>query len=182
MKQWIIFLMLLMLLCGCGCKKFEWASEEVYDLSERELVLEGGGANGDSGEDELWAQNEGVAASDPAAPTPAKTDTPSTTAHGKAGLSEPIQQPAAVQPTADPATAAEKSALQPDAQTRPPCININEADVSQLMTLPGIGKKRAQDIIQMRNKKPFRRKTDLQRVKGIGKKTYQKLAANLCDL
>lgn len=64
----------------------------------------------------------------------------------------------------------------------PPCIDINKDDIQQLTRLPGIGQTKAQNIIQMRLKKPFKRKKDIQKIKGIGAKTYQKLAPMLCDI
>ena len=48
-------------------------------------------------------------------------------------------------------------------------ININTADAATLDLLPGIGEKRAQDIIDYRNANgPFRIPEDLTRVSGIG--------------
>ncbi len=61
-------------------------------------------------------------------------------------------------------------------------INPNCAPQVSLMRLPGIGKRRADDIVAYResfvggNGKAFRNCDDLQKVKGIGPKT----AANIC--
>ncbi len=54
-------------------------------------------------------------------------------------------------------------------------ININKADAKTLQTLPGIGEKTAQKIIEQREKKPFATLKDLLQVKGIGKKTLEKI-------
>ena len=62
------------------------------------------------------------------------------------------------------------------------CVDINHADEKQLATLPGVGTGRAQKIIQLREKRPFKRKPDIMRIKGIGKKSYQKMAAFICDI
>ncbi len=62
------------------------------------------------------------------------------------------------------------------------CIDLNTASEQQLTTLPGIGARRAKDILKRRAQKPFKRKSDIQRVKGIGPKTYRKMADRLCDL
>ena len=54
-------------------------------------------------------------------------------------------------------------------------IDLNKGTMAQLMQLPGIGQKRAEDIIRYRLVHPFRRVPDLMRVKGIGPKTFAKL-------
>ena len=55
-------------------------------------------------------------------------------------------------------------------------ININTADSAALQKLPGIGEKRAQDIIKQRETMGgFKVVTDLQEVNGIGAKTFAKL-------
>ncbi len=55
-------------------------------------------------------------------------------------------------------------------------VNINTADATELEKLPRIGPKMAQRIISYRNRYgPFRHKEDLMKVKGIGKKTFEKL-------
>lgn len=56
-------------------------------------------------------------------------------------------------------------------------VNINTADVAQLMTLPGIGEARAQDIIDYREiHGAFAEKEDLKNVSGIKENMYKKLA------
>lgn len=56
-------------------------------------------------------------------------------------------------------------------------INLNTATAEQLVTLPGIGKKKAVAIITYRNKSgKFTSVNDLTNVKGIGKKMVAKLA------
>ncbi|MBD3949546.1 ComEA family DNA-binding protein [Tuanshanicoccus lijuaniae] len=55
-------------------------------------------------------------------------------------------------------------------------ININQADSAQLQTLPGIGQKKAEAIIQYRQEfGSFRAVQDLTNVSGIGEKTLQQL-------
>lgn len=51
-------------------------------------------------------------------------------------------------------------------------VNVNTADVEALKTLPGIGEKRAADIVADREKNgPYRFPEEMTRVKGIGEQT-----------
>lgn len=51
-------------------------------------------------------------------------------------------------------------------------INVNTADAETLQTLPGIGEKRAADIVADREANgPYRFPEELMRVKGIGEET-----------
>ena len=54
-------------------------------------------------------------------------------------------------------------------------ININTAPVSQLVELNGIGEKTALKIVEYRKKHKFSKIEDLLNVKGIGKKTLDKI-------
>lgn len=57
----------------------------------------------------------------------------------------------------------------------PTKININRASFTEIQSLPGIGPKKADMIIKARAILPFRKPTDLRRVKGIGEKTIKRL-------
>ena len=55
-------------------------------------------------------------------------------------------------------------------------INLNTATIDQLETLPGVGRKTAERIIEYRTKSGgFKRIEDLMNVKGIGEKSFLKL-------
>lgn len=58
-------------------------------------------------------------------------------------------------------------------------LDIRIAAAEELVSLPGIGPKRAADIIAYREKQPFTSVNQLLNVKGIGPKTYAKLLPDL---
>jgi competence protein ComEA len=54
-------------------------------------------------------------------------------------------------------------------------LDLNAASAEQLTRLPGIGPRRAADIVAQRETRRFERVSDLLRVRGIGRRTYIKL-------
>ena len=59
-------------------------------------------------------------------------------------------------------------------------ININTATLEELQTIKGIGKKKAEAILQYRKEHgPFRTKEDLLQVKGIGKKALEAIESQV---
>ncbi len=54
-------------------------------------------------------------------------------------------------------------------------VDLNSAGADELCTLPGIGPKKAEAILAFRSKRPFTRVTQLLEVKGIGKRTLDRL-------
>jgi competence ComEA-like helix-hairpin-helix protein len=59
------------------------------------------------------------------------------------------------------------------AEIRP--VELNLATLEELQTLPGIGPRKAEAIIELRKKRPFTRVTQLLEVKGVGRKTLERL-------
>lgn len=59
------------------------------------------------------------------------------------------------------------------AEVRP--VDLNHATFEQLQTLPGIGPRKAEAIMELRKKRPFTRVTQLLEVKGVGRKTLERL-------
>lgn len=55
-------------------------------------------------------------------------------------------------------------------------VNINTATVSELTMLPGIGKSKAEAIVQYRKTTPFKSAQELTKIKGIGQKMIAKLS------
>jgi competence protein ComEA len=55
-------------------------------------------------------------------------------------------------------------------------IAVNHATTAELERLPGIGPAKAERLAHERDRRPFRGPGDLRRVKGIGRKTAQRLA------
>ena len=67
----------------------------------------------------------------------------------------------------------EESSMQKVTRT----VNVNTADINELITLPGIGQKTAEKIIAQRQSSgPFKTTGDLLKVKGIGEKNLKKIA------
>jgi competence protein ComEA len=71
--------------------------------------------------------------------------------------------------------AAPRAAAKPAAAAASP-INLNTATVTQLETLPGIGARTAQAIVDHREKNgSFKKIEELMNIKGIGEKSFLKL-------
>ncbi len=58
-------------------------------------------------------------------------------------------------------------------------VNLNEASAEELDRLPGVGRKAAERILTHRQKRPFQRIEELVKVKGFGKKKFEKLKPHL---
>lgn len=58
-------------------------------------------------------------------------------------------------------------------------IDVNRAPADELRRLPGVGPSLAAALIEERERAPFRRTTDLERVPGVGEVTARRLAPHL---
>ncbi len=57
-----------------------------------------------------------------------------------------------------------------------PTINLNTANIDQLETLPGVGRRTAERILEYRQKSGgFKKVEELMNIKGIGEKSFLKL-------
>ena len=76
-----------------------------------------------------------------------------------------------------PLAAQEKAAEpKPGAPTAAAPVNLNTATAAQIATLPGLGPKAAQRIVEYRQKNGgFKKIEELMNVKGIGEKSFLKL-------
>jgi competence protein ComEA len=93
------------------------------------------------------------------------------TAPGSSAAKIVLSAAPAETPSAAPAPSAKPSGLTPDGK-----VILNQATAEDLMHLPGIGKKRAEQILALRARLGrFRRPTDLLRVRGLGAKRLQRL-------
>ena len=80
---------------------------------------------------------------------------------------------AATDPSA-PAPEAAPAAAQPARARKKPgkppmggVVNVNRASEAELRLLPGVGRKRAQQIVERREKKPFASVDEVGRIKGL---------------
>ncbi len=69
--------------------------------------------------------------------------------------------------------------FQQDYQLKYDLQNITK---EELITIPGIGDKKAGDILKYKEENGFQKKSELMNVKGIGQKTYEKIEKYFIDL
>jgi competence protein ComEA len=70
----------------------------------------------------------------------------------------------------------EALAQQPAAMTKGATVDLNSASVTDLESLPGVGRRTAERIVEYRQKNgSFKKIEELMNVKGIGEKSFLKL-------
>lgn len=84
----------------------------------------------------------------------------------------------AAEPSASAAAPEKTAHKRPGKPPMAGVLNVNRATEAELRLLPGIGKKRAELIVERREKKPFASLDELARMKGM-RNLVHKLRANL---
>ena len=59
-------------------------------------------------------------------------------------------------------------------------VNINKASKEELMSLPGIGERKAEAIIKYRNSKSFSNIEDIMNISGIKESAFNKIKDKIC--
>jgi len=60
--------------------------------------------------------------------------------------------------------------------------DLHNVTKEELVTIPGIGEKKANDILEYKNTNSFRSKKELMNIKGIGEKTFAKIEKYFYDI
>ena len=68
-----------------------------------------------------------------------------------------------------------EASLEPEKPQKIEKVNINQADSHELASLSGIGEYLAESIISYRQKQPFKKIEDLQKVPGIGPRKFSRI-------
>ena len=111
-------------------------------------------------------------------PEPAKPARKSGASSSKAGSSK---SGAAKKTAGSSKSSGPKSPASPKPASASACVNINTADETALTALKGIGPAMAARIIEHRAASgPFRKKEDIQNVKGIGPAKFAAIVDDIC--
>lgn len=119
-----------------------------------------------------WVGRSAIASSGP--PSPASSTSAAT--HEMAAVPVSVSSAVIASPPQLPIQTPSPSAARPSGRaTVEDPVYVNHANVEELRRLPGVGAKRAEAIVQLRQKMGrFQRVEDLLRVKGIGRATLRK--------
>jgi competence protein ComEA len=113
---------------------------------------------------------------------PAKAEPAGWAAHASASLAGAVALAGTDAPAAPSASAsaAPNSAKAPSGITEDGRVILNVASADELRKLPGVGQKRAEAIVALRQKLgKFKRPTDLLRIRGIGQKRLKQMLPKL---
>ncbi len=186
---------ILLILCQ-SCSKFDWNTTEHYDIQPtRHLELSHSTDIVPRSLREKTPEHPQTMKALPSALNMPQESTQEAQSNEGSQLSEEIPSAAVAiqeqntQPNEDThddkeqasATDNKETLIESASQNTPACIDLNHADLPTLMRLPGVGERRASDIMARRTKHPFRHKRDITRIKGIGPKTYARMKDLLCD-
>jgi competence ComEA-like helix-hairpin-helix protein len=84
--------------------------------------------------------------------------------------------PALARDSDGPPRSCAESAVTPGTDAPVPAlIAVNRVSSEELQQLPGIGPRKAAALVEARSQRPFKRPSDLRRVKGFGVRTIQRL-------
>ena len=103
------------------------------------------------------------------------------------GLSRPHARRARAAPTPrrpkrtspSPPRPALAAVVDPDGDGLVGAVNVNSASPGELTLLPGMGPKRAAAVVALRQRRPYRYARHVQRVRGIGPKTFRRWRPHL---
>jgi len=129
------------------------------------------------GQPQLLAKHPIATVSSPQ-PAAVSTARPSLAAANQAAASSPHGPVALPIEASEPARLSEKAAPDSPPARQPGArqVDLNQATLSDLEALPGVGPKLAQRVIEHRDEKgPFRSVDDLRQVRGIGRKKFDRL-------
>lgn len=69
--------------------------------------------------------------------------------------------------------------VDPDGDGLVGAVNLNTASVRELVVLPGMGPKRARALIELRERRRLSHARQVQRIRGVGPKTYRRWRSHI---
>ena len=84
-------------------------------------------------------------------------------------------------PSMDEALSTQEASMPGQSEASTGKVNINKAGIEELMTLKGIGKSKAEKIIEYRNENGgFKSAEDIMKINGIKKSAFDKIKDSIC--